>query len=55
MTDDARHLSRFPIVQLRPAWFALQDHKGEQLSYHRTKTGALRARRKWVEEQHDRV
>jgi hypothetical protein len=51
MTDDTRHLSRFPIVQLRPAWFALQDHKGERLSYHRTVSGALRARRQLQEEE----
>lgn len=44
-----RHLSRLPIKQLKPRWFALLNAKGKPISFHRTISGALRARREQIE------
>ena len=44
------HLSRFPLVPYRSG-FLLQDRDGERISFHRTKTGALRKRREIIEEE----
>lgn len=48
----ARHLTRFPIVRLRQQWFALETSDGRRLSFHRTVSGALRARRVVIEQEH---
>jgi hypothetical protein len=54
LADDARHLSRYPIVR-RPAGFGcrieLQDWRGKRVSIHRTVTGALRRRAELIEEE----
>jgi hypothetical protein len=49
MTDDARHLSRYPI-EPDGNIFRLKDARGRQISWHRTQSGALRARRTKIEE-----
>ena len=49
--DDARHFTRYPIRALKPNWFALHDRRGNTLSFHRTISGALRARRQRLEEE----
>src|SRR5262245_58062581 len=51
--DALAHLTRYPIVQLKPHWYALENLKGKRLSYHRTVSGALRARREIIEGEHD--
>lgn len=42
MTDD-RHMTRWPIVP-RGKGCELRDRRGARVSFHRTKTGALRKR-----------
>jgi hypothetical protein len=42
-------LTRLPIVP-HGRGFVLQDRKGNRISFHRTMTGALRARREKLEE-----
>jgi hypothetical protein len=53
MSDDARHvtrhLSRYPI-EPDGNIFRLKDARGRQISWHRTQSGALRARRTKIEE-----
>ena len=44
-------LTRFPIVRIKAKWFALETLAGTRLSYHRTISGALRARREAIEEE----
>jgi len=42
--------SRWPVRQVKPRMFVLEDAQtGERLSWHRTKSGALRARRQIIE------
>ena len=48
MTD--QHLTCYPVVPFRSG-FLLQDRDGERLSFHRTKSGALRKRRELIEEE----
>ena len=48
MTD--QHLTRFPLVP-HLSGYLLQDSDGERISFHRTKSGALRKRRELIEEE----
>lgn len=43
------HLTRYPIKQVGPAHYVLKDLGGRQISWHRTKSGALRARYELLE------
>lgn len=40
--------TRWPIVEYRSG-YVLRDREGQRLSFHRTKSGALRARRALIE------
>jgi hypothetical protein len=50
LADDARHLSRWPITP-RGKVYDLRDWRGRFISFHRTKTGALRRRAELIEEE----
>jgi len=48
-----RQLSRYPIVPYRTG-YRLTDSAGRQISFHRTVSGALRARRVLVADDNER-
>jgi hypothetical protein len=41
--------TRWPIRQVRVGFFVLEDIAGNRISWHRTKSGALRRRRELIE------
>jgi len=52
MNNERKHLSQLLIVPFKSG-YTLHDFDGVRVSFHRTKTGALRARRKRLEVIHD--
>ena len=44
MSDELRHLSAYPIRKIGETFY-LSDLHGRRISFHRTKSGALRRRR----------
>ena len=49
-----RHLTRWPIRQVRAGFFVLEDTAGNRISWHRTQSGALRRRRELIEADDER-
>jgi hypothetical protein len=52
MTCRPDHLTKYPIIAYRSI-FWLQDRKGNRISFHRTKSGALRKRRELLKQDQE--